>query len=80
MKTLRVLANAVALSLVAITPAFAVDTAKVYNSGLMVLIFLGFFALVVIVQLMPAISVMLGMVKELVSGSRQAKAQTIKGK
>lgn len=79
MKTLSTLVKAALLTLAA-TPAFAVDTAKVYNSGLMVMIFLGFFAMVVLVQLMPAISVLLGMIREMVNGTPQVKNQTAKSK
>jgi hypothetical protein len=47
----------------AAAPAFAVNTAKVYKSGPLVLIFLGFFALLIVVQLLPALSTLIGMLK-----------------
>ncbi len=47
-------------------PALAVDTAKVYTSGVLVLVFLGICALFVVSQLIPAIMVLLGVIKGLV--------------
>jgi len=40
-----------------------VDTSLTYNSGILVLAFAGFLALVVIVQLIPAITTLYGMIK-----------------
>jgi len=51
------------------SPAFAVDTTKTYSSGLLVGIFLGFCALIVVVQLMPTIMLLYGFIKGLVKGS-----------
>jgi hypothetical protein len=45
--------------------AFASSTTKVYNSGILVLAFLGFCALVVVIQLIPAMITLYGMLKEL---------------
>jgi len=67
MKNRAALAAATALSLAA-TPAFAVSTNKVYNSGILVLLFLGFCALVVVFQMIPAIMILFGMIKEAVKG------------
>lgn len=44
-------------------PAFAASTSKVYSSGALVLVFLGFCALVVVAQLIPAIITLWGMIK-----------------
>jgi hypothetical protein len=43
--------------------AFAADTTKVYSSGIVVIAFLAFCALVVVVQLIPAIMTVVGMIK-----------------
>lgn len=43
--------------------AFAAATAAAENDGLFVWIFLGFFALVVVGQLVPAVMLIIGMVK-----------------
>lgn len=47
-------------------PAFAVDTTKVYSSGILVLVFLGICALFVVSQMIPAIILLCGMVKGMV--------------
>ncbi len=52
-------------------PAFAVDTTKTYSSGILVGVFLGFCALVVVVQLMPTIMLLVGFVKGLLKGSEK---------
>jgi hypothetical protein len=44
-------------------PAFAVDTAKVYSSGILVLVFVGICALFVVSQMIPAIILLCGMIK-----------------
>lgn len=54
--------------LLAATPAFAVDTTQVYNSGVLVLAFLAFLALVVAVQLLPALFMLIGMIRGLFTG------------
>ncbi|WP_321393578.1 hypothetical protein [uncultured Desulfuromusa sp.] len=45
-------------------PAFAVDTTQTYNSGILVLLFVGFCALLIIAQLVPAVLALFGMTKE----------------
>jgi Na+/melibiose symporter-like transporter len=51
----------------AAVPAFAaVDTAKVYSSGILVLVFLGICALFVVSQMIPAIILLAGMIKGVV--------------
>lgn len=62
--------------LIMASPAYAVDTTKTYSSGLLVGIFLGFCALIVVVQLMPTIMLLFGFVKGLLKGtSKQASRQ-----
>ena len=46
-------------------PAFAVDTAKTYSSGLLIALFLAFCALLVVVQLMPSVMLLIGFIKGL---------------
>lgn len=78
MRELRMFITTLALVLTAITPAFAADTHKVYSSGILVLVFLGFCALVVVVQLIPALITLFGMIKSMVSGT--AKEEQVKAK
>ncbi len=56
--------------LLAAAPAFAVDTTQVYSSGILVLVFLGICALFVVSQLIPAMMMLLGMVKGVFKGKR----------
>jgi len=53
-------------------PAFAVDTAQTYNSGILVLSFVGFCALIVVAQLVPAVLTLFGMTKAVAQGTRKA--------
>jgi ABC-type siderophore export system fused ATPase/permease subunit len=78
MKTLTTLIVTITLSLVAIPQAFAATTTRVYSSGLLVLAFLGVCALIVVVQMIPAIITLSGIVKELLAGKgkeEEAKAE-----
>lgn len=56
-------------------PAFAVDTAKTYNSGILVGLFLAFCALVVVMQLMPTIILLIGFVKGVIKGNDKQLAR-----
>jgi hypothetical protein len=69
MKTLSTVFSAVALSLVSSTAALASSgaTNKVFVSGPLILLFLGFCALVVVIQCIPAIIMLYGMIKGTVS-------------
>ncbi len=62
-KTLTALVSAPVLSLITSTAAHAASTQKVYTSGILVLVFLGFCALVVIAQLIPAIVTLVSMIR-----------------
>jgi hypothetical protein len=55
-------------------PAFAVDTAKTYSSGLLIALFLAFCALLVVVQLMPSVMLLVGFIKGL-SRRTETKAE-----
>ena len=65
------LLTALAMNLVASTGAFAADTHKVYSSGILVLVFIGFVALVVVVQMIPAIITLVGMLRSLASERKE---------
>ena len=58
-------------------PAFAIDTAQTYNSGILVLLFVGFCALLIVAQLVPAVLALFGMTKEAVKQSGR-KAASVK--
>jgi len=69
MKSLSTVISAVAASLVTSTAAFASSgvTNKVFVSGPLILLFLGFCALVVVIQCIPAIIMLVGMIRGTVS-------------
>lgn len=75
MKSCRSLLMGMAMLMVVANPALAVDTSKTYSSGLLVGIFLGFCALVVVVQLMPTIMLLIGFVKGLLKGQSKAASR-----
>lgn len=72
MKTQRILTCG-ALSTLLANPAFAVDTTRVYNSGILIFAFLGFLALILLVQLIPTIMMVIGMIKGLVKGVQDSQ-------
>jgi hypothetical protein len=63
MKTTSTILTSLSLCLAASYPACAAaaPTSTVYNSGILVLAFVGFCALVVVVQLIPAVMTLWGM-------------------
>lgn len=58
------------------TPALAVDTAKTYTSGLLVLGFVGLCALIVVAQMLPAIRSLLAMMKKSAEDAEQRETVT----
>ena len=73
--TLTALCSAMTLSLATSTGAYAASTQRVYSSGILVLVFIGFVALVVVVQMIPAIITLCGMLKGLASNRKTAEAE-----
>lgn len=69
MRAISTLFSVVAISLVTSTAAFASSgvTNKVFVSGPLILLFLGFCALVVVMQCIPACIMLYGMIKGTVS-------------
>jgi DNA-binding NtrC family response regulator len=58
-------------------PAVAADTSKVYNSGLLVLLFVGFCALLVVAQLLPAVMNLLGMTKKAAKSVKKMQTSSL---
>jgi hypothetical protein len=82
MKGMRTIFTTLSVLLATAPCAFAATTTKVYNSGILVLAFLGFCALVVVIQLIPAIMTLIGMVKGLAKKgveAQEAKVEIGKG-
>ena len=71
MKTRYFLVYALTVFMATVGNAYAANDTRVYSSGLLVVLFLGFCALVVIAQLMPALLVLIGMIKGLVMGTKE---------
>jgi hypothetical protein len=78
-QTLTVVCSAVALSLATSTAALASSgaTNKVFVSGPLILLFLGFCALVVVIQCIPAIIMLYGMIKGAAS-IKENETKTVK--
>jgi hypothetical protein len=64
MRSVKTLLTTFALLLMFVSPALAVDTSKTYNSGILILLFVGFCALIIVAQLVPALLALFGMTKE----------------
>lgn len=75
-QTLTAVCSAVAISLATSSGAIASSgaTNKVFVSGPLILLFLGFCALVVVIQCIPAIIMLYGMIKGAVSKKVNATA------
>ena len=74
MKGKLVLVNLLTVWLATVSSAFAATTTKVYSSGILVLAFIGFVALVVVVQMIPALITLFGMIKGLARESKEKSA------
>ena len=72
MNRMRVIMGTLAISLAAVPGAFASSTARVYSSSTLVLAFVGFLALVVVIQLIPAIMTLFGALKGLAKKENKA--------
>ena len=68
----RNLRNALIALLVSSTSAFAAGATTSGSGGLLLSLFIGFFALILVCQLIPATLMFIGMVKGLISGKTQA--------
>lgn len=64
------------LVLAVINPAFAADTV-VYKSGILVSLFVGVCALIVVAQLVPALMLVAGFIKELTQKKEAATSDGI---
>ena len=57
-------------------PAMAADTSKVYTSGILVLLFVGFCAVLVVAQVLPAVMNLIGMTKNAANNASSRNLQT----
>ena len=70
---MKTLLSALALMLVPVY-SFAIDTSATYQSGLLALIFVGFCALIIVAQLVPAVLMLFGMMKAVKPVSKKVKS------
>jgi hypothetical protein len=80
MKSRYLLINTLTVWLATMNCAHAATAAKVYNSGILVLVFIGFVALVVVVQMIPAIITLIGMIKGLARANKEKSVEVEAGK
>ena len=73
MKMKALMLTAVA-TLTGAAPVLAADTSQTYTSGLLVLLFVGFCALLIVAQLVPAVLALFGMTKKAARSSSARKA------
>ena len=73
MKALTKISLTTLVTLLVASPAFAATAGRVDNSGFIVWAFLGFCALIVVAQLVPAVLVMFGIVKAVASPKEEAQ-------
>ncbi len=70
--------STIAITLMLVTPAFAIDTAQTYSSGLLVMLLVGFCGLLVVAQLVPALLVLFGLTKAVAQGLSEKRAAGVK--
>jgi len=80
MRTLSTVFSTAALSLLTSTAALASSgvTNKVFVSGPLILLFLGFCALVVVIQCIPALIMLYGMIRGTVSATKDKMVEAKK--
>lgn len=71
--------NSVLMSIFSVSNAFAAGGAREDNSGIFVWMFLGFCALIIVVQIVPAVLMLFGFAKGL-NKNRAPEAQTVKSR
>ena len=74
MKTAISALSTLYLVLAVITPAFAEGATVVYKSGILVSVFVGICALIVVAQLVPALMLVVGFIKELAHKKEEVPA------
>ncbi len=83
MKTTSAIITSLVLSLAAAASAIAsaapgqIDTSVTYNSGILVLAFAGFLALVVVVQVIPAVITLYAMIKGALESGKENETVSV---
>jgi hypothetical protein len=76
MKALRTISTALVVLLSVASSAFA-GTTRVYSSSMLVLAFVGFLALVVVIQLIPAIMTLFGAIRGLTRKDEKVRVANV---
>ena len=76
MQSVKTSLTTVGLLLMLVSPALAVDTSKTYNSGILILLFVGFCVLIIVAQLVPALLALFGLTKEAARSTSGKKLAT----
>jgi hypothetical protein len=76
MKGLRTILAVLTVSLSVVPSAFA-STTRVYSSSMLVLVFVGFLALVVAIQLIPAVMTLFGAMKGIVKKNENVQVAKV---
>ena len=76
----KAILTSLALMLMFAPPSIAADTSKTYNSGILVLLFVGFCALLIVAQLLPAVLALFGMTKKAAKSNQAAQRATASAK
>lgn len=79
MKHLKTAIVALSLTLLAAAPALAgqIDTSRTYSSGLLIGLFLGFCALIVVMQLVPSLIMLYGFIKSIFARTAKPRRQGV---
>lgn len=77
MKAIARIATAIAITIGTFTPVLAATGVREDHSGIVVWVFLGFCALIVAAQLVPAVLMMLGLVKGAVESTRETATEKV---
>ena len=77
MKVTRILSSTMLMLLAAVPSAFASTTTRVYSSSMLVLAFVGFLALIVVIQLIPAIMTLIGALKGVANKEGEARVAKV---
>jgi hypothetical protein len=75
---MKSLSKAIALTLIASSSAYAAAGSAAEDAGLLVYLFAGFFAVIIITQLVPATILLFGMLKGIFAS--ESKSSTVKSK
>jgi hypothetical protein len=78
MKAMRIVSSSMFMLMAAVPSAFASTTTRVYSSSTLVLAFVGFLALIVVIQLIPAVMALIGALKALVNKEDQARLAKVR--